>query len=331
MSKRIRTILVIVLTVSLLFLVLRKVGLDELVETLRGANPTFLLLSILITPLTAIISVAKWQVLLHSQGFKVSFFYLMKLYFVGYFFNNFLPSNVGGDVVRSYELGGHIKDPAKALASVFMERMTGFIVLIILACLAFVTNISLFEADIMLSLATLAGVAGLLGVLWLVLDPRLSRFIGAHIQLSFVQKGLRKFEKFHSATLAYKDDRRTLVWTFVLSLAFYGLAILNVYFSALTFYQPINFMDIAIIVPIIMVVSMLPLTFNGIGVQEWAYVLLFGWIGVPEAIGLSAILLIRAKTMVSALIGGVVYPQVRLRNQNTDVDPGGLPAVNVTK
>ncbi|MBZ0294032.1 MAG: flippase-like domain-containing protein, partial [Anaerolineae bacterium] len=123
----------------------------------------------------------------------------------------------------------------------------------------------------------------------------------------------------------------TLVLSLVLSLGFYALAILNVYFSSLTFYQPINLLDIAIIVPIIMVVSMLPLTFNGIGVQEWAYVLLFGWIGVPEAIGLSAILLIRVNTMIAALIGGAVYPQIRLRNQNANVESGNLPTMNATK
>lgn len=328
MSKRLRSILVIAVTVILLFLVLRKVGLDELFETLRGANLNFLLLSIMMMPLTILVSVAKWQILLRSQGFPVSFVYLLKLYFVGYFFNNFLPSNVGGDVIRSYELGNHIKDPAKSLASVFMERMTGFVVLIALAVLAAVTNLSLLE-DTLLSLATLGSIVGLIGVLWLVLDQRLAGFVAAHVRVPIVQKGLKKFNKFHSATLAYKDDKRTLVITFLLSLVFYGFAILNVYFSALTFHQPIALLDIAIIVPIIMLVSMLPLTFNGIGVQEWAYVLLFGWIGLPGSIGLSAILLIRAKTIVSALIGGILYPQIRLTNQ--DVSSTGLPTVNLVE
>lgn len=120
MKKRLRSIAVIVVTLILLALVLRRVGVSELLDTLRQADLRFLALSVLVSPMLIGVSVAKWQVFLRAEGHDVPFFYLFKLYIVGYFFNHFLPSNVGGDVIRMYELGSHIEDNAQGAASVFM-------------------------------------------------------------------------------------------------------------------------------------------------------------------------------------------------------------------
>lgn len=319
MKQRLRSIFVIVITLALLYLVVRRVGVGELFGTLRQADLRFLLLSVLVSPLLIGISVAKWQVLLEAEGHKVPFFYLFKLYIVGYFFNNFLPSNVGGDVVRMYELGSRIDDKALGAASVFMERFTGLLVLALLALVSFLTNLTLFD-DTALTLAMAAVLAGVVGVLWLVLDPRLLNLVERTIKFKFAQKLLGKFRKFYDALQAYKAHRRVLVVVFLLSLAFYALAVLNVYFSSLTFHQPVSLLDITIIVPIIMVVAMMPLTFNGYGIQEWAYVLLYPRIGLPASVGLSAIVLIRAKNLVAALFGGLVYPGIRLANQREQAE-----------
>lgn len=310
MKKRLQSIAIILLTVILLGLVLYKVGLRELFDTLKQADPVFIFLAFCASIFQVWIGVVKWHVLLKSRGFQVPFLYLFKLYLVGAFFNNFLPSNVGGDVVRVYELGKRIGDGTKALASVFVERFTGFIVLIVVSCLAFLTNLTLVE-DAALTLAMLASVVALLGILWVVLDARLLRLVGRWIKIGIVQKIVAKFQKFQAALYEYGDDRSTLVQAFWLSLVFYIGAIVYVFVAARAFHTSVDLLDIAIITPIILVVSMMPLTFNGIGVQEWAYVLLFTWVGLPASVGLSTIILIRAATLISALAGGLMYPGIR--------------------
>lgn len=317
MKKRLRTIIVVGITLALLALVLRRVGLADLLDTLRGADLRYLALSVLVTPLLAGVSVAKWQALLRAEGHDVAFFYLVKLYLAGYFFNYFLPSNVGGDVVRIVEVGSHIGDHARGAASVFMERFTGLLVLALLAVVSFLTNLTLFD-DRALTLALALALAGVGGIVWLVLDPRLLSTVERVARFKLAQAALGKFRRFYDALHAYRGRRRALVTAFLLSLVFYVLAILNVWLCSLTFHQPVSLLDVAILVPIIMVVAMLPLTFNGYGLQEWAYVLLYPRIGLPATVGLSAIVLVRAKNLAAGLVGGLLYPGIRLANQRDD-------------
>ncbi|MBI5669324.1 MAG: flippase-like domain-containing protein [Chloroflexi bacterium] len=314
--KRLRSLVFLAITLLLLALVLRQVGINELLATLRQADPLLVIVAVLLSPLLILISVIKWQLLLRSQGDEVSFWFLFRLYYVGYFFNNFLPSTVGGDVVRVYELGNRTRDPAGALASVFMERLTGFVVLLLLAILALLGNLTLIQ-DTALTLAVLAVVVMFAGVLWVIFDRRLLDWMERVLPSSLLKKYTAKFRKFQTSLYAYKDRRRVLAVAFAWSVLYHVLSILNVYVCARAFYPATPLLGIAIIAPILSVVGMLPFSFNGVGVQEWAFVLLFQWLGLPPSVGLSAIFLIRAKTLIIVLLGGLFYPTVRLKAKNT--------------
>lgn len=311
MKQRLRTIVILVFTIILLLLVISKVGLENLIDTLSGADLRWVLLSFCLAPFIVLTGVVKWNILLKAQGIKVPFWRLYALYLVGKFFNNFLPSNVGGDVVRGYELGNYTKDGASAMASVFMERFTGLVVLVIMAVISFISHLSLVQ-NTRLSMAMAFAVIGLFGILWLILDSRPLDFIDRWFKFSLVQKSIPKFRKFHTSLNTYRHHKKALLLSVLWSVIFMTLAIVNVYVSASAFYSPISFMDMVVIVPVILVVSMVPLTFNGLGIQEWAYVILFTWVGLPPSVGLSAIILIRAKDLTMAIIGGFLYPTVKL-------------------
>lgn len=298
--------MVIGLTLFLLYLVLQKVGLEELIATIKGADLTFVVLAFILAPLSPLVSAIKWQILVRSQGKEVPLWYLFKLYMVGYFFNNFLPSNVGGDVARVYELGNRTKDPAGAAASVFMERLSGFIVLFAIAIIALLGNLTIAENS-QLILTLVMVLVLFTGVMLLIWDTHLLNFVEKTFRFKMIEKYVNKFRKFHNQLHAYKRDPHALAWSFVWSMVFHGTVIINMYIAALAFHKPIPFWGIAAITPIIGVVSMLPLTFNGIGIQEWAYVILFSWLGLPISVGLSAAILIRAKVLMMAVAGGLFY------------------------
>jgi uncharacterized protein (TIRG00374 family) len=318
-KKRIRSILTLGLTVVLLYLVVRKVGLGDLVDTIRGADPFWMILSILISPLLNLTSVIKWKQLLASQDIKVSTVRLFALYLVGRFFNYFLPSNVGGDVVRGYVLGKHTNQGAQAMASVFMERFTGFVLLVVFAVVASATNLDIIRAT---GLAPAVGLAvlALAGVLWLILDSRPLDLFERVVRFRFAQKSIKKLRKFHTSINAYRKERKVLALAMFWSTIFMALAIMNVYTSARTFGEPVDLAEVSVITPIILCVAMIPITVNGLGIQEWAYVLLFSMVGMPESLGLSTILFIRVKDVALALIGGLLYPIV-----TAEGDKSGLP------
>jgi glycosyltransferase 2 family protein len=311
--KKIHSGFLLALTLVLLYLVIRKVGAIELLETIQGADLSWILVSIAISPLTILVSVIKWQVLLRSQDIEVPLSRLFTLYLVGRFFNNFMPTTVGGDLVRGVELGRYTKDGASAMASIFVERLTGFIMLILMALFSFLTYRQLF-GEVELTIALGVAILGMIFLLWLILDTRPLMFLKRSLKFPLAQKYLPKLEKFHISLNRYRSKKQVLAVAMFWSLTFMILAILNVYSSARAFHGRVPFIEIAIIVPVILIVAMMPLTFNGLGLQEWAYVLLFTWIGLPPTVGLSSIILIRGKDLIMSSLGGLLYPYIRFSN-----------------
>lgn len=314
MRKRLISIATIGITLLLMLLVVSSVGVDELIATLRGANFAFVALAFVWAQFLNLTGVFKVQALLHARGYRVSLWTLIKLYHVGVFFNHFLPSNVGGDFVRAYEIGKITQDPATSLAAVFVERLTGFIVLVIFAVIALLTHLRMIQ-NALLTLALVGVIIGLIAVTWLVIDPRVLRLF-ERVTPKVLHPFLAKFRKFQTALRGYANHpgalRRALAW----SLVFNAGAVIYSWLAAQAFYQPISVLDMATVIPMTMVVAILPLSFNGIGLQEWAFVLLFPLIGVPASVGLSAIITIRLITLITALVGGLFYMQLNMRRES---------------
>lgn len=181
---------------------------------------------------------------------------------------------------------------------------------------AFLTHAFLIE-NLILTGAMAMAAAGLLTLTWLALDSRLIHFLQTHIQWGVVQPLLSKFLKFQSVLRSYRNQPAVLVRSFALSLGFYVGAILNIYLISLAFYQPVSLSGMAFVAPIAMIVSMMPVTVNGIGLMEWACVLLFPLIDVPSSVALSAVFIVRAVTIASAIPGGIYYLEIRSKRRAT--------------
>ena len=89
--------------------------------------------------------------------------------------------------------------------------------------------------------------------------------------------------------------------------AFYLLAVVNVFVSGMAFGVLVRFDVLIVVVPVVLVISMLPISLGGIGLQEWAYVFTFAAAGVGGSVGLLVALLMRLKSLVNGLIGAALY------------------------
>jgi len=314
---RVRTSISLVITAILLALVLQKVGVPELLAALRDANIGFIALAFIVGHVTFLPKVLNWQQLLRAQGHSVPFLSLLRLYFVGVFFNNMLPTNVGGDVVRSYEVGRHISDQATGLATVFVERLTGLVVLVALAVIASVTQFDQMDSPL-LTFAVASASLGLIAITWVAFDPAM---LDLTIRLSppSIARQLSRLKKFQTALHRYRGQRSLWVNSAILSLMFNAGVVLYMYFAVSAFHTPVSFSGVFFIVPITMVLGMMPFAFNGVGLQEWACVLLFPRIGVPGSVALSAMLLIRAITLFTSVMGGLLYLQLKARQARSGV------------
>ncbi|MBK8020926.1 MAG: flippase-like domain-containing protein [Chloroflexi bacterium] len=314
----------ILLALVLLWFVLHEVGIDELIALFQSADPTLIVLSALIGPPGLIINAYKWQILLKALNYRVSLSYLFQVSLTGYFFNTFLPSSVGGDVVRVAELGARIKDPASAAASVFVDRLLGFLVMISLAGFALVLRF-LSPDSLPLSLVILAVLLGIVMLAWFALDARPLVWAQRHVRLGLAQKVFDKLAKFQTALRRYQSQRRVLVIAVALSVFTYVRGMIIVYLAVAAFAPTAPFFDVALTVPISMTAAALPFAINGIGVQEWSLVLLFPMIGLTGSLGLSTMLVVRLATLFTVFIGGLVYLRSRIQRQPLAVNGPVLP------
>ncbi len=295
---------------------------------LRGADPIFLAASFMIVPVMVSASCLKWQVLLRAQGHRVPFRSLMAYYLVGYYFSNLLPSMVGGDVVRWLYAGRHIGSLGHAAASVFLERVTGIVFLLAMVVVLPALNGGLYRHPAIWIPAV--GAIGLLAsmVVAMSLPARarsLATAIADRLELAspsagtrsagrlrrWAVRGLRKADSFFDRVAAgwavLRRDRRVLAQVVMLTLAFYALAVLNVWLAFRTFGPAPSPAHILAVLPTALTVAMIPITLGSLGITETSYVFYFGLLGVSAGhTGLMALFL-RAKLILVGLVGGAVY------------------------
>lgn len=281
-------------------------GLSKLGDTLSGVDPLYFWASITIGVLLNVTSSWRWKILLKAKGIAVSLWRLLGFYYIGRFFNMFLPTSMGGDIARVWDLGKHTGQAYEALASVFMERFIG------MSVLAAVSAIVLIFHDTHLPVITnsLLFVIGMVAtLLWLVLDKRVFNFFqrlfsGIH---PFVAKIFDKLEEAHQTIADYRKHPRTLAWVIFISIFFYLLAVLNVWVSARAFAPNIGLYEMLLAVPAIMLIMNLPVSIGGLGIMEAAYITTFELFGYAPELALSTALLMRFKTIINAIIGGIIH------------------------
>ncbi|GJL81677.1 MAG: hypothetical protein DHS20C01_13110 [marine bacterium B5-7] len=304
----------IVVTLALIGFVIHKAGLldsqerGEFVETIKSVNPYYLCLSLLVSVIMNWVSSYKWHILLRSKKLSVGLPRLFALYYVGKFFNLFLPTGMGGDVARVYELGKLINTHSQSLASVFLERFTGLITLTMVSLIA--VFISMHQYDIpLITSSMLLYVIIVAMIIWLILDTRPLGLISQLARRYFTSLSgmISKIERIHDAINSYKKDPATLWLAFAISLVFYFLAVINVWVSALAFSSNVEFLKILVAVPAIMLIMNLPVSIGGLGLMEAAYTVIFTAFGYSSGLALSTALLIRLKTIIDGIIGGLFY------------------------
>ncbi|MCH2058868.1 MAG: flippase-like domain-containing protein [Thalassotalea sp.] len=284
-------------------------GRSQLYQTFVNANPLLLLLSLLIAIVINMASSLKWWMLVQSQDVEVGYWRIFCYYLVGQFYNQVLPTSVGGDVVRSFELGRYTGNQAQALASVFVERFTGILVLLLVAAFAVLMQLSRFNtAYIWISLVVFS--VGLALLAWLVTDLRAYEFFKGVVvrRLAISETVFSKLDRLLISISSYRDSNSVIALALLNSVFFYFLAVVNVFITALVFDQQVVFLDMLIATPIIMLLMNLPISLGNLFLMEAAYTGIFALMGYSPALGLSVAITMRLKSLIDGLLGGLLHP-----------------------
>ncbi|HPX94631.1 MAG TPA: lysylphosphatidylglycerol synthase transmembrane domain-containing protein [Candidatus Moranbacteria bacterium] len=286
------------LSISLAFVIWLVVNVDwnQVLFYLRRVSAEQLFLYVAVLLLGVVISVYKWKFLVDSKGFKNSFGRYFQLYLTGTFINNFLPSFIGGDTYRAYQIGNKEKRYLPAATSVMLDRITGLLGAVILSSLFAVLNWQTIIAHEALLISSVVVFASAIVLIFI------SIFALAGIKFPFVNKISdylpEKVLKIAKDFGEYGSDKKILLGSVLLAIAFnlVGVAMAN-YILLWCLGINIGMLDYLSIVFLISIVSAIPVSINNIGIKEWAYITFFGFFGIASSGALVAALLSRIVQM----------------------------------
>lgn len=287
-------VLIIIWLVSL-------VSSEELISAVLQISLLDLSVLLMISVLLISVSVIKWSAFLSHLGIRPGFTRLFALYLVGYFVNVFTPSFIGGDIVRSLALGPNV-NRAHAISATVLERYTGIVAMLFMALIAcFFSRAVSKEIFIVVVIA----VVGCIIATLLIACDYLVRIADI---LRLPARVAQIFKSVHEGLIWGGKDlpliSKAMGWSFV----FHLLTVINTAAVGVAVgWVDIPWVGLAVVVPLILIIGAVPISPQGLGIQEGAFVFFLHSVGATTGQALAIAIVLRAKSYLLALLGGAIW------------------------
>ena len=289
----------IVISAGLLAVVARSIDWQTLNDSLSGAAWGWFALGTALIAAALVVGCLRWHLLLHGAGLPTRIGETVRAYWIGTFSNNFLPTGYGGDAVRAWLVGRSGHPLARALTSVFVDRA---VALVALFCLGWI-GLAVAPVDIPGELSTLFWVTSLIGVLLTVVLALLLRRRGLG---RFLPAFIRPWATVIAQTLrVYGRDHRLQLETTGLSLVYQTVSIASLWCLAEALDLGISPATLAVVAPLVLIATLIPISVAGFGVREGTYVVLLGQVGVSSGEATLLSVLSVVALAIASLPGGV--------------------------
>jgi uncharacterized protein (TIRG00374 family) len=330
MKKTLLTVLQVAVTIGLLWWVFHDPDKRaQMAEALRQANWNWLWLGVVVFFGCTILATVRWKILLQVQGIEMGWVRTWQLFMIGMFFNLFMLGSTGGDVVKMFLTMREARDnKAAALLSVFMDRVIGMMALILIS-LGFLY----FRYD---KLSDSAASATLLTTLLWLLAGAVVVIVGMFVGSAFgwvhylpQWTPLRgRIVEASAACHVYAKGWRQTIWAFLVSFPLFAMFFITFYCAARAYTDVLGLVDVFSVLPIVAVITAIPISVSGIGLRESLFVSLLAPFGVGAAvatlISVSGFLI----NTVGSLAGGLVFlfyrssthETINLRDMQKEVD-----------
>jgi len=272
---------------------------SDITETLNfvaKSNHLIWIAGVLLYLLGQAVSAYKWKLLASAADFKGSVKDYIDYYFTGMFFNLFLPTTVGGDVIKCYYLSKDDSENRKAAAvySVLADRVTGVAVLMWIAAVGMFLPISA-QIPFIIKLFTVLTALGI--VIFTPLFPAICGILGNKKWIS----------KFLNDITAYWQNpmliTKALSWSLIFHFIIIAIHVLIGY--AIGIKIPVLYYFI--VYPMSSLAGFLPVSFNGIGPREATYIYFLSLIGINSSAALAFGVFWFGIVLISSLTGGIFY------------------------
>ncbi len=291
----------VLVSVALLFIALRKANFSDLASRIDLASVGWIALAIAATFLQIFVGVLRWRIVSRECGAPIPIRQAMRYNLIGTFFNQTLPSSIGGDAVRLWLVARSGAGWRAATYSIFVDRAVGLIALAIIIVASLPWSYRLIgdpygrSALALVDIAALAGGVGFL-VLGMLPWPWLKRWWATHhIHACAVIANRVIFSPKNEPTIA------------LLSFLVHFLAVVIAWCVVQSISAPVGFQQTFLLIPPVMLITMLPISIAGWGVREATMGLAFGYAGLMTNEGINVSLLYGAVSFIVGAFGGLVW------------------------
>jgi uncharacterized membrane protein YbhN (UPF0104 family) len=274
-ERLLKTVVKIAVSALALYLVYRKIDVDEMLLVLKSANLLWLILAFLLFNTSQAVSAKRLQIFFGAIGIYFSYKYNLLLYYLGMFYNLFLPGGIGGDGYKVFLLNKVYKKSVKSLISTLLQdRINGLVGLLFLMALLLLSGVPTgyaFYGNLMI-----AGIFGGIVVYYFLIR------------------------------LLFKNYQKIIIPSFLLSFIIQALQLMAALCLFLSLGLTDNYLIYLQLFLISSIVSVIPITIGGIGARELVFVYGSSMFAIDENLAVAFSLLFFLTTAISALMGAFI-------------------------
>jgi uncharacterized protein (TIRG00374 family) len=291
-------------------------------EAMKQADVGLLCWAAFFHVLVNVVVLVRWYIFMRALNLQAPIGLVFRYFFIGLFCNLFLPTSIGGDLVKAIGLSRGVGQKPKVFASVVLDRLSGFAGLVIVAALAYTVGSRLIDApSVLVPIAILTFLSLIIG--GMLFNQKVYQFFGGLVRkFPRVQKGILQM---HEDVMLMRGKKRTGWGCIALSCVIQVMGAYMFYLIARALHQDVHFLPFLVFSPIVSAVSFLP-SIGGLGVREFGWVYFLAKIGLAQGIALGLSLISFFFIIVTGLLGGVIYVTTvpGRRVQCDEEDPGSV-------
>jgi len=300
MDKKTAILFKVIVSLGLITLLISQVDFKEIINILKNVDITMIIYALTLLTVQVFIATVRWQLVLKCQKIELDYKNTLQILYSGLFFNQAMPSSVGGDVIRGYYLKKQGMTLGRATLGVLMDRLFGMVglVLLVLASLPLLfelVNNSIARTGVLL-IASSISLALLLVFFTDKLPGNFSHFK--------IIKGLYSLSREGRCCIS---DRYNGVIILLISVLIHLISVFSVMIMSIGLGLDIEWGGFLLMVPLVGLMMVVPISIAGWGVREGVMVVGFGYLGVASEAALALSILYGLSILVVALPGGVIW------------------------
>ncbi len=307
MLKVLNTIFKVAVSAGLIIFLVTRIGAGQILSSLEKTNLLWLFGAVLLFTASYWLGSVQWELLLKGEGIQLPFRKTLEYYYVGLFFNNFLPSQLGGDMFRMFDIRRMTADTAAAISTVFLDRVFGLLLMSGLAIFSSPFILVRHHLDSRFGIFILFLIAGWTLLLFFLFSKRAARPLAWLFEKIVSRRFHIRCRQIYEKIYLFGRKKKLLFSVLLLSLIVQTMRILTHYLlcRALGLSTPVVYFFLFI--PVVAILASLPVSIGGLGIREQSAVFLFASAGMAGGDATVMEFLAYLVGILTSLPGGLIF------------------------